>query len=59
MLLDPDNPATLRPWLTEHVCRYWLACVHDPAGGFFESRDALGSAVANQRRSTLVQARLT
>ena len=52
---DPDNPATLRPWLTEHVCRYWLACVHDPAGGFFESRDALGSAVANQRRSTLAQ----
>jgi len=49
MLLDPDNPATLRPWLTEHVCRTWLACVHDPAGGFFESRDALGSAVANQR----------
>lgn len=59
MLFDPDNPATLRPWLIGHVCRHWLARVHDPAGGFFESLDALGSAVANQRRSTLVQARLT
>ena len=54
MLFDPDNPATLRPWLIDHVCRTWLARVHDPAGGFFESLDALGSAVANQRRSTLV-----
>ena len=33
--------------------------MHDPAGGFFENLDALGSAVTNQRRSTLVQARLT
>ena len=59
MLFDPDDPATLRPWLIDHVCRYWLARVHDPAGGFFENLDAVGSAVANQRRSTLVQARLT
>src|SRR3954462_3818219 len=58
-LFDPDDPATLRPWLIDHVCRYWLARVHDPAGGFFEGLDALGSPVANQRRSTLVQARLT
>ena len=59
MLFDPDKPATLRPWLIDHVCRYWLARVHDPAGGFFENLDALGAPVANQRRSTLVQARLT
>jgi mannose/cellobiose epimerase-like protein (N-acyl-D-glucosamine 2-epimerase family) len=59
LLFDPDDPATLRPWLIDHVCRFWLARTHDPAGGFFENLDALGSAVANQRRSTLVQARLT
>jgi mannose/cellobiose epimerase-like protein (N-acyl-D-glucosamine 2-epimerase family) len=59
MRFDPDDPATLRPWLTEHVCRYWLARVHDPTGGFFENLDALGAPIANQRRSTLVQARLT
>jgi len=58
-LFDPDDPGTLRPWLIDHVCRFWLARTHDPAGGFFENLDALGSAVANQRRSTLVQARLT
>ena len=56
---DPANPATLRPWLIDHVCRFWLQCVHDPAGGFFESLDALGAPVSNQRRTTLVQARLT
>jgi len=59
MRFDPDDPATLRPWLTEHVCRYWLTRVHDPAGGFFENLDALGAPMADQRRSTLVQARLT
>ncbi|TMJ05569.1 MAG: hypothetical protein E6G97_02545 [Alphaproteobacteria bacterium] len=59
MLFDPDNPATLRPWLVDHVCRSWLARVHDPAGGFFENLDALGAPATSQRRSTLVQARLT
>jgi mannose/cellobiose epimerase-like protein (N-acyl-D-glucosamine 2-epimerase family) len=58
-LFDPNDPGTLRPWLIDHVCRFWLARTHDPAGGFFENLDALGSALANQRRSTLVQARLT
>lgn len=57
-LFDPETPATLRPWLIDHVCRYWLARIHDPAGGFFESIDALGAPLANQRRATMVQARL-
>jgi mannose/cellobiose epimerase-like protein (N-acyl-D-glucosamine 2-epimerase family) len=56
---DPENPATLRPWLLDHVCRTWLSRIHDPAGGFFENLDAVGSPIANQRRATLVQARLT
>src|SRR6185436_4826185 len=59
MLFDPDDPGTLRPWLLDHVCRYWLARIHDPAGGFFENIDALGAPIANQRRATLSQARLT
>jgi len=59
MLFNPDDPSTLRPWLIEHVCRFWLARTHDPAGGFFENLDALSAPIANQRRSTLVQARLT
>jgi len=58
-MFDPDNPATLRPWLIDHVCRFWLACIHDPAGGFFENLDADGARVADPRRTTLVQARLT
>lgn len=58
-IFDPNDPSTLRPWLIEHVCRYWLARVQDPAGGFFEALDALGAPLADQRRSTLVQARLT
>ena len=58
-LFDSENPATLRPWLIDHVCRYWLARLHDPAGGFFENLDALGAPIANQRRTMLVQARLT
>jgi mannose/cellobiose epimerase-like protein (N-acyl-D-glucosamine 2-epimerase family) len=58
-IFDPANSATLRPWLIDHVCRFWLARIHDPAGGFFENLDALGAPVANQRRTTLVQARLT
>src|SRR5947209_11653808 len=58
-LFNPDDVATLRPWLTDHVCRYWLARIHGPAGGFFGNLDALGAPVANQRRTTLVQARLT
>jgi mannose/cellobiose epimerase-like protein (N-acyl-D-glucosamine 2-epimerase family) len=58
-IFEPDNPATLRPWLLDHVCRYWLVRIYDPAGGFFENLDALGAPVANQRRATLGQARLT
>ncbi len=57
-VFDPNDLHTLRPWLLDHVCRYWLARIHDPAGGFFENIDALGAPVANQRRATLVQARL-
>ena len=56
---DPDEPATLRPWLIDHVCRFWLARIHDPAGGFFENLDASGAPVADQQRTTLAQARLT
>jgi mannose/cellobiose epimerase-like protein (N-acyl-D-glucosamine 2-epimerase family) len=59
MLFDPNDLRTLRPWLIEHVCRHWLTRIHDPAGGFFETIDSLGAPVANQRRTTLVQARLT
>src|SRR3954463_12412909 len=58
-MLDPENLASPRPWLIDHVCRFWLARIHDPAGGFLESLGALGAPVANQRRTTLVQARLT
>jgi mannose/cellobiose epimerase-like protein (N-acyl-D-glucosamine 2-epimerase family) len=58
-VFDSDDLATLRPWLIDHVCRFWLARVHDPAGGFFENLDALGAPVGSQRRTTLVQARLT
>src|ERR1044072_9881386 len=58
-LYDPDDAKTLRPWLIDHVCRFWLARIHDPAGGFYENLDALGAPVATQRRTTLVQARLT
>src|SRR5437763_1085731 len=59
MLFDPDNPATLRPWLLDHVCRFWLARIHDPAGGFFETLDALGAPAATQRAATRGQARRT
>ena len=56
---DPDNlAATLRPWLLEHVCPFWLERITDPDGGFFEELDALGSPIARPRRTCLVQARL-
>src|SRR5882724_13104538 len=58
-LFDSDDPRTLRPWLLDHVCAYWLKRINDPAGGFFEELDALGSPVSRPRRTTLVQARLT
>jgi mannose/cellobiose epimerase-like protein (N-acyl-D-glucosamine 2-epimerase family) len=58
-MFDADDPATLRPWLIDHVCRFWLARIHDAAGGFFENLDAQGAPVADPRRTTLVQARLT
>jgi mannose/cellobiose epimerase-like protein (N-acyl-D-glucosamine 2-epimerase family) len=59
MRFDPADLRTLRPWLLEHVCPFWLQRVTDPAGGFFEELDALGSPVARGRRTTLVQARLS
>src|SRR5436305_12774388 len=58
-LFDSANLTTLRPWLIDHVCRFWLARIHDPAGGFFESLDGLGAPIGRPRRTTLVQARLT
>ena len=58
-LFDPGDVATLRPWLLDHVCPFWLERIIDPAGGFFEELDSLGSAVTRPRRTTLVQARLT
>ena len=56
---DPDDPRTLRPWLLEHLCPFWRGRITDPAGGFFEALDANGRPVHDQRRTTLVQARLT
>jgi mannose/cellobiose epimerase-like protein (N-acyl-D-glucosamine 2-epimerase family) len=53
-----DLAHTLRPWLLEHVCRFWLARIHDPAGGFFEGLDAEGAPVRDSKRTTLAQARL-
>ena len=58
-LFDPGDLHTLRPWLIGHVCPYWLARIHDPTGGFFEALDADGAPVRDQRRTSLVQARLT
>ena len=58
-LFDPADLATLRPWLLEHVCPFWLERVRDPVGGFLEELDSLGSPIARARRTTLVQARLT
>jgi mannose/cellobiose epimerase-like protein (N-acyl-D-glucosamine 2-epimerase family) len=58
-VFDPADFSTLRPWLLDHVCPFWLKRVLDPAGGFIEEIDALGSPVARPRRTTLVQARLT
>ena len=58
-LYDPSNLRTLRPWLLEHVCPFWLQRITDPAGGFAEEIDALGSPIGRSRRTTLVQARLT
>ena len=40
-LFDPGDLTTLRPWLLDHVCPFWLQRVTDPAGGFFEELDAL------------------
>jgi mannose/cellobiose epimerase-like protein (N-acyl-D-glucosamine 2-epimerase family) len=58
-LFDPDDLGTLRPWLVDHVCPFWLARIRDPAGGFFEGLDADGAPVRDRRRTTLTQARLT
>jgi mannose/cellobiose epimerase-like protein (N-acyl-D-glucosamine 2-epimerase family) len=58
-LFDPNDPRTLRPWLTGHLCPFWLTRIKDPAGGFLEELDTLGAPVASQRRNTLSQARLT
>jgi mannose/cellobiose epimerase-like protein (N-acyl-D-glucosamine 2-epimerase family) len=56
---DPQNPATLRPWLVGHVCPFWLERIRDTAGGFFENLAADGNPAREARRTTLVQARLT
>ena len=58
-LFDPADLTTLRPWLIGHVVPFWLERVRDPAGGFLEELDSLGSPIARARRTTLVQARLT
>jgi mannose/cellobiose epimerase-like protein (N-acyl-D-glucosamine 2-epimerase family) len=58
-VFDPHNLRTLRPWLLEHVCPFWLQRITDPAGGFAEEIDSLGSPIGRSRRTTLVQARLT
>jgi mannose/cellobiose epimerase-like protein (N-acyl-D-glucosamine 2-epimerase family) len=58
-LFDSSDPRTLRPWLLDHVCPWWLQRISDPAGGFFEAVDALGVAVTGPRRNLLSQARLT
>jgi len=58
-LFDPGDLATLRPWLLDRVCPFWLQRIIDPAGGFFEELDAIGSPISRPRRTTLVQARLT
>ena len=58
-LYDPKDLRTLRPWLLEHVCPFWLQRITDPAGGFAEEIDSLGSPIGRSRRTTLVQARLT
>src|SRR3954466_3091680 len=54
-IFDPSNSTTLRPWLIDHVCRFWLARIHDPAGGFFETLDTLGEPVALLRRPSRVR----
>jgi hypothetical protein len=56
MQFDLDDPRTLRPWLIEHFCPFWLARIRDPAGDFLE---VLGTPVVSPRRNTLSQARLT
>ena len=44
-VFDPHNLRTLRPWLLEHVCPFWLQRITDPAGGFAEEIDSLGSPI--------------
>ena len=50
-LFDPNDPRTLRPWLLDHVCPFWLTRIYDPAGGFLEELDPLGAPVASPRRA--------
>jgi mannose/cellobiose epimerase-like protein (N-acyl-D-glucosamine 2-epimerase family) len=57
---DPDRlRETLRPWLLDHVCPFWLDRVLDPRGGFLEALAPDGEPDPSPRRTTLVQARLT
>lgn len=58
-VFDSSDARTLRPWLLDHVCPWWLHRIADPAGGFFEAVDQLGVAVTSPRRNLLTQARLT
>jgi mannose/cellobiose epimerase-like protein (N-acyl-D-glucosamine 2-epimerase family) len=58
-LFDPNDLATLRPWLLGHVCPFWLKRLRAGDHGFFENLDGNGEPVQDTRRTTLVQARLT
>ena len=58
-LFNANDPRTLRPWLLDHVCPFWLKRICDPAGGFLEALDTTGTPVASPRRHLLSQARLT
>ena len=59
-VFDPDDLRTLRPWLHRSRLPFWLAA-HPRSGRrvLRESRRARAAPVASQRRTTLVQARLT
>ena len=58
-LYDPDDRGRCGPGWSSMCAGTGASGSHDPAGGFFESLDALGAPVASQRRRRWVQARLT
>jgi mannose/cellobiose epimerase-like protein (N-acyl-D-glucosamine 2-epimerase family) len=51
--------STVRPWLLDHVCPYWLQRLEQARNGFFEGMLAGGEPQRGPVRTTLVQARLT